>query len=180
VRLVVGIPEQHVSRRVLQPVLEGLTRLNEEMIRAGEVPTFDEALKKGMVKWKPEPPGEERFDHAGTVLERGHGDCDDLAPWAAASDRATGRDPNARADMYKSGEHRWHAIVKQADESLRDPSQEAGMKKHSGIISGIYPAAVPLMARPAEVSGGARRPTVALRPVRCGQKAVPTPRRPAP
>lgn len=161
-RLVLGVPEHHVSRRVLAPVLEAATRLNEDMIRAGEVPTIDEALKKGLFKWKPEPPGEERVDNAETVLARGWGDCDDLAPWAAASDRATGKDPGATADLYKSGEHRWHAIQKRSDGSVRDPSLEAGMRKHEGIFA----PTVALAASPTEVSGGARRPTVSLRPVR--------------
>lgn len=163
-RLVLGVPEHHVSRRVLAPVLEAATRLNEDMIRAGEIPTFDEALKKGLVKWKAEPPGEERVDHARTVLDRGWGDCDDLGPWAAASDRATGRDPGAKADLYRSGPSTWHAITKQSDGSVRDPSQEAGMRKHSGIMA----PTIALMSSPqASVSGygGAKRPTMALRPI---------------
>ena len=166
-RVVVGVPEHHVSRKNLVPAMEAVTRLNEDMIRMGEVPTFDEALREGRVKWHPEPPGEERFDHAGTVLARGHGDCDDLASWAAA----TGRDPGAVADMYKSGPQRWHAVVKQSDGSISDPSLSAGMPTHGGIkqpgsVSGIFPAAVPLMQQAQVLGGGAARPTVAIRPVR--------------
>src|SRR6185369_900875 len=70
-----------------------------------EVPTFEKALPHG-IKWKPEPPGDEHFDHAKTVLARKWGDCDDLAPWQAASLRHTGEDPGAKAVAKRSGLHR--------------------------------------------------------------------------
>lgn len=160
-RLVVGIPESHVSKEVLEPAAEAVTRLNEQQIERGEVPTFHEALSKGLVKWKPEPPGEERFDHARTVLNRGWGDCDDLAPWRAASARATGEDPGARAIMLRRSPTLWHAVVRRSDGSIEDPSREAGMGKGSAQNA----AATPIVA-PSAVVGGAKRPHVCLRPVR--------------
>jgi hypothetical protein len=159
VQLQIAIPDEYVGPRIINPVLEATTRLNEQMIRDGKVPTFDEALKKGLVHWQNEPPGAERFDHAGTVLARGWGDCDDLAPWACASDRVTGKDPGCKADIFKSGPDRWHAIHKRSDGSRRDPSKEAGMNS----VSGIAPAVVPLMYQAPSISGDAPRPAIALR-----------------
>jgi hypothetical protein len=159
VELRIAVPDDKVTPAVVTPALETVTRLNEELIREGTVPTFDEALKKGLVEWRNEDePGKEKFDHAKIVIDRGWGDCDDLAPWAAASDRVTGKDPGARPDMYKSGPNRWHAIMRRSDNSKRDPSAEAGMLS----VSGIAPAVVPLMWTPPSVSGAESLPTLAL------------------
>ena len=131
-RVNVAIPEAHVDAPVLNAALESVTRLNEEMLAQGEVPTFTDGLKEG-IKWKPEPPGDEHFDHAATVLRRKWGDCDDLAPWQAASLRHTGEDPEARAIVRRSGPKRWHAIVRRGDGSIDDPSKAAGMGQHWGV-----------------------------------------------
>jgi hypothetical protein len=160
-RLVVGIPEPHVSREVLEPAAEAVTRLDEQLIERGEVPTFHQALDKGLVKWRPETPGDEKFDHARTVLNRGHGDCDDLAPWRAASARATGEDPGARAVMLRRGPTLWHCVVQMSDGKIEDPSREAGMGKNRPEFAPATP-----IIKPAQVVGGAKRPHVCLRPIR--------------
>lgn len=159
-RLVVGVPEAHITKRVLEPTAEAVTRLDEDLIRSGKVPTFHEALRRGAVKWRPEPPGEERFDHAEKVLHRGWGDCDDLAPWRAASARATGEDPGARVEMLRRSPTLWHAVVRRSDGSREDPSAEAGMRRSSGSNA----PAIPLMQQ-TSVVGGAPRPQLALRPI---------------
>jgi hypothetical protein len=84
-RVNVAIPESEVSAPILNAALEATTRLNESLIEQGKVPTFADGLKSDKIKWKPEPPGDEHFDHAGIVMKRKYGDCDDLAPWQAAS-----------------------------------------------------------------------------------------------
>lgn len=162
-RVAVAIPEAHVSRPVLDAALESTTRLNESMMEQDEVPTFREAVEQ--VRWKPEPPGDEHFDHAKLVLGRGWGDCDDLAPWHAASLRATGEDPGATAFAKKSGPNRWHALVRRSDGSVDDPSIEAGMPTQG---RGVLGAALPAMFHASAVVGGAyvRRPQLALRPLR--------------
>lgn len=168
-RINVAIPEAHVDAPVLNAALESVTRLNEEMLASGEVPTFTDGLKEG-IKWKPEPPGDEHFDHAKTVLRRKWGDCDDLAPWQAASLRHTGEDPDARAIVRRSGPKRWHAIVRRGDGSVDDPSKAAGMGQPTGVVG----AALPLMyTAPSAVVGGAYivRPQIALRPFRGGAQA---------
>jgi hypothetical protein len=135
------------------------------MLEGGEVPLFRDAVDR--VRWKPEPPGDECFDHAKVVLGRGWGDCDDLAPWHAASLRVTGEDPEAKAIVKRSGPQRWHAVVQRGDGSIDDPSREAGMGQHG---RGVMGAKLPLMMPPggAAVVGGTFqiRPQLALRPVR--------------
>ncbi len=168
-RVNVAIPESEVSAPVLNSALESVTRLNESLLRQGKIPTCSEGIKEG-VRWKPEPPGEEHFDHAGVVLRRKWGDCDDLAPWQAASLRHTGEDPNATAIVRKSGPKRWHAIVRRGDGSIDDPSRAAGMGQHSGVVG----AALPIMyTAPSAVVGGAYtvRPALALRGFRGGVQA---------
>lgn len=112
---------------MLDAALESLTRASEPRIARGQIPTFTQALKAGRVRWKPEPPGDEHFDLPETVLRRGHGDCDDLAPWKAAELRATGQDPGATAIVRPSGPGRWHAVVQRSDGRIDDPSKAAGM-----------------------------------------------------
>lgn len=152
-RLAIAIPEEHVTPAVLDSGLEATTRLDEQLIASG-VPTFRKAVQGGRIKWAPEPPGEERFDHATTVIQRGWGDCDDLAPWHAAGLRATGEDPDAFARVVKSGPRTWHAVVQRSDGSLDDPSREAGMGHALGVVGAVKRA----LARGA-------RPSIAVRPI---------------
>lgn len=160
-RLVVGIPEPLISKRVLEPIAEAVTRLSEDQIRNGTVPTFRDALGRGMVRWQPEAPGEERFDHAKTVVDRGHGDCDDIAPWEAASLRATGEDPGARAIAVQRTPTLWHMMVQKSDGTIKDPSIDAGMPTRGARA---HAPAVATMTQ-ATVVGGIKRPTVAIRPL---------------
>lgn len=146
-RINVAVPEPEVTKAVLDPALEAVTRLNEQLIRKGSVPTFRRSLARDHIQWKPEPPGAEHFDHAGVVQRRKWGDCDDLAPWHAASLRATGEDPNAIAVVRRSGPTRWHAYVERSDGTTDDPSREAGMGKRA---EGIVGASLPLMFAPYE------------------------------
>src|SRR5207245_4868469 len=119
-----------------------------------------------------EPPGQEHFDHAARVMQRKWGDCDDLAPWHAASLRHSGEDPGAQAVAHRSGPNRWHAVVQRSDGTIDDPSRRAGMGAHKGIIGGV----LPLMHEPQAVVGGdvgayIVRPQIALRPVRGAYQA---------
>lgn len=170
-RINVAVPEAQVTKPVLDAALESVTRLNEQLIKDGSAPTFRRALHRGKgIVWKPEPPGDEHFDHAGVVQRRAWGDCDDLAPWHAASLRATGEDPEARAVVRRSGPSRWHAYVERSDGSSEDPSREAGMgKKPEGVVGAV----LPIMFRPSESVSGIDvvRPSIALRPIERGYQA---------
>lgn len=131
-RLRLGVPSQldaSEKQAVLDAALESVTRANEGLIARG-LPLFEDAGPGKNFRWKPEPPGDEHFDLGSTVLRRGWGDCDDLAPWHAASLRATGQDPNARAIVIPSASGvpgRWHAVVERANGAIEDPSLAAGM-----------------------------------------------------
>lgn len=165
----IAVPDQHVSKDILDAGLEMNTRVSESLMRGGEAPTFTDAVKGG-VQWKPEPPGAERFDNALTVGKRGWGDCDDLAPMRAAELRVSGKDPAARAVAYKSGPGRWHAIVQRGDGQLEDPSRTAGMRVREGsFAAGIAPAVVGMMGH--VVVGGGVRPFVAVRRDQAGYLA---------
>lgn len=174
-RINVAVPEAQVTKPVLDAALESVTRLNEQLLQNGSVPTFRRALNKQGVRWRPEPPGEEHFDHAGVVQRRNWGDCDDLAPWHAASLRATGEDPEAVAVVRRSGPTRWHAYVERSDGTTEDPSREAGMGKRP---EGVVGAVLPLMYAPVELQGVGGdadsvivRPSIAARPVERGWQA---------
>lgn len=135
-RIRLAVPDElddQDRKAALDAALESVTRTNTGMIRTGKVPPAAKMIKAGKVVWKPEPPGDEHFDLPGTIIGRGWGDCDDLAPWHAASLRAAGIDPKARAFVKKSGPRRWHALVRRGDGSIEDPSLAAGMHSVSGL-----------------------------------------------
>ena len=148
-RIRLAVPDHNISADIVDHALEAVTRTNERLIEEGRVPLADEAIRRG-VKWQPEPPGDEHFDHALTVVKRGHGDCDDLAPYKAASLRVTGEDPDARATIIPSGKNKWHAIVERSDGSIDDPSADAGMYEYRPKGMGIQP----------KLKGGVRTPTI--------------------
>jgi hypothetical protein len=135
-RIRVGVPDEHVTPEVVEPVLEAVTRLNEHMIRTGQTPTSHELIQRGAI-WRPENMGDEHFDHGGTIAQRGWGDCDDWAPLHAATLRANGTDPGAHVRMVESGPNTFHALVQRSNGAIEDPSIAAGMKSsHPANISG--------------------------------------------
>lgn len=164
-RVNVAIPEAHVSKPVLDAALEAVTRLNEQMIRKGDSPTSEQLISAGAI-WKPEPPGQEHFDHGALIAKRGDGDCDDWAPLHAATLRVTGQDPGARAVVRKSGPKRWHATVIRSDGTEDDPSLAAGMPGPARTV-GIRGAWLPGMRPSRHGVGGAfiNTPQLALRPL---------------
>lgn len=167
----IAVPENDVSADVLDAGLEALSRLDQQQIERGQVPHIKDAGLGTNLVWRPEPPGAERFDHAHRILKRGWADCDDLAPYAVASMRASGEDPGAFARVVRSGPNRWHAIVQKSDGSIYDPSKDAGMP-HSVEVSGaddgtvvapppsmcVCPAVLPKMF------AHQRRPAFSVRP----------------
>jgi hypothetical protein len=127
-RVRIAIPDSLVGPSTIGPTLESVTRLNQALLRQGLVPRLSTLLRRGKVRWAPEPRGHgEHFDAADTVASRGWGDCDDLAPYWAAELRETGADPEAKVTIKRTGPHRWHAVVRRSDGSVDDPSAAAGM-----------------------------------------------------
>jgi hypothetical protein len=135
-RIKVAVPEEQVDEGVINAALEAVTRLDENMIAKGASPTADEAIAAGAV-WRPEPPGDECFDHGATIAQRGWGDCDDWAPLGAATLRASGEDPGATAVVIPSGPMTYHAVVQRSDGTLEDPSVAAGMKPLSNVSGSV-------------------------------------------
>ncbi len=169
-RLNIAIPEAHVTAPVLNGALEAVTRLNESLIKAGASPTSYDLIKSGAI-WKPEPPGDEHFDHGAQIAVRGWGDCDDWGPLHAATLRVLGIDPGAKSVVRKSGPKRWHATTIRSDGTEDDPSLAAGMPGPAKQV-GIRGATLPLMfpARRVhgvngEVGSFIATPHLALRPV---------------
>lgn len=141
-RIRLAVPDElndQDRKAALDAALESVTRTNTGLIRSGVVPPAAGQIKTGRVVWRPEPPGDEHFDLPQTVLARGWGDCDDLAPWHAASLRASGADPGARAIVKKSGDKRWHAVTQRSDGSIEDASAHAGMHEYQRAhgVSGV-------------------------------------------
>ena len=132
-RIRVAVPEEHVSAPVIDAALEAVTRLDESLIRSGQSPTSHELISQG-ARWRPENMGDEHFDHGGTIAARGWGDCDDWAPLHAATLRAEGSDPGARAVVYPSGPSTFHAVVQRSDGTIEDPSAAAGMPTKSKVV----------------------------------------------
>lgn len=138
-RIRLAVPDElddQDRKAALDAALESVTRSNTPLIRSGKIPPAAAAIRAGKVEWRPEPPGDEHFDLPQTMLRRGWGDCDDLAPWHAATLRASGTDPGARAVVRKSGEKRWHAVVQRSDGSIDDPSKAAGMGTNGHGVNG--------------------------------------------
>lgn len=132
-RIRLAVPDRFITPEMLDAALEASTRGQEQMIAAGASPTTPELLNQG-VRWKPEPFSDgEHFDTGDEALRRGWADCDDLAPNWAATLRATGADPGARARVYRSGPKTWHVVVQRSNGAIDDPSVWAGMKRHKGI-----------------------------------------------
>lgn len=164
-RIQIAVPEAHVTKPVLDGALEAVTRLNEQMLKAGDTPTSNQLINAGAI-WKPEPPGQEHFDHGALIAKRGDGDCDDWAPLHAATLRVSGEDPGARAVVRKSGPKRWHATVIRSDGSEDDPSLKAGMPGPAKVV-GALGAWVPAMRPRVHGVGGTyiATPHLALRPI---------------
>ena len=171
-RIRVSVPEEHVSPSVVNAALEAVTRLDEQLIRSGQSPTASQLVEQG-ARWKPEPPGDECFDHGGTIATRGWGDCDDWAPLRAAELRVKGLDPGASAIVIPSGPGTYHAVVQRSDGTLDDPSIAAGMKplKH-GRVEGPGDGAIMIQAcdphDPARVYEGGLLPTTSPMSLHCG------------
>ena len=147
-RIRLSMPSGAVTPEALNSALEATTLTNEALLRTGKYPSAREAIDRG-VRWRPEPPGDEHFDILPTVLGRGWGDCDDLAPYHAASLRVTGEDEDAHAFVKRTGPKRWHALVRRGDGTIDDPSLWAGMPtrdkgpRYAPVLSPLVVGGIP-------------------------------------
>ena len=132
---------------VIRIVLEALVKVNQAFLRTHNVPS----LYKAGVRYGEEPPGDLVFTAAGsgpveknfskhingqveefadisTIIHRGWGDCDDLAPWRCAELREAGEKAKIRIQWKttKAGKL-FHIVVRRADGTVEDPSAVLGM-----------------------------------------------------
>lgn len=110
------------SATFYEAAIEGLTRLNEEMLSLSHFPR----LYESGARYRKEK--EDTWRHADDVLCSGWGDCEDLAAWRAAELRVSGEDPDARVYVYRSGPQRFHAVVARGNGRIEDPSIILGMR----------------------------------------------------
>jgi len=151
VRVRLAIPDRILDASTLDALLEATTRAGQRQIERGEAPDVRAAIKRGL-RWRPERFVDgEHFDLPVEANARGWGDCDDLAPWLAASLRASGEDPRAEAVASKSGPTRWHVRVKRGNGEIQDPSAWAGMNHSvSGPAAGVHALAASPLAMPGD------------------------------
>ena len=116
---VIHIP---TSAFAYEMALSGLTRLDEQLLRAGSYPNNYDAG----VRYQRE--AGDVWRHVDEVNRSKWGDCEDLAAWRAAELRVSGEDPDAFVYVYKSGPHMFHAVVGRGDGRIEDPSIKLGMK----------------------------------------------------
>jgi hypothetical protein len=116
------------NRAQIEAMLEGLVGANLVSMRGGSVPS----VYGGTIRYLPEAvEGARRLEEwrtASEVARIGAGDCEDLAAYAAAQYRHSGRDPGARAVIRQVRPGLMHALVLRSNGSLEDPSKRLGMK----------------------------------------------------
>lgn len=87
------------------------------------------------VVYRREAPGHEQFCGVRTVLERGYGDCEDLACALAAwyaERRGELAVPHITWRPLGRGAWLYHITVRRADGRIEDPSRELGMGREPG------------------------------------------------
>lgn len=86
------------------------------------------ALAASGVRYRRETPWErEQFLSIPAVLDRGYGDCDDLACWRVAELHASGVDPHARPELVAISPRVLHIVVRRGNGYVEDPSRQLGM-----------------------------------------------------
>lgn len=126
-RATIDIPRT-ATRRFVEGALEGLARVAEDEIVAGDLPPL---YRAGVVYQRER--GTEDWLTPSQILGRGYGDCEDLASWRVGELRATGIDPDARVIVRQTGPRTLHALVERGDGRVEDPSAELGMPTRAGM-----------------------------------------------
>jgi len=113
---------------VLSGALEGLCSANLALMQqAKALGKPAPPIYKSGVRYRREPPHEEKWDTWTHCLQRGYGDCEDLASWRVAELRFTGGDPYAQPWVIRTGPTTLHAVVRRGNGRIEDPSQRLGM-----------------------------------------------------
>lgn len=118
------------SQRCVLWLMEALTQINVMWIKTH--PNTPE-LYSTPIHYEPEPPNQEVWQDIPTLLERGKGDCEDLACYRAGELRAAGINVRPYIKWRKEGEsYVYHAVVMWPDGRVEDPSLALGM--HEGMM----------------------------------------------
>ncbi|HWA70691.1 MAG TPA: hypothetical protein VG937_00080 [Polyangiaceae bacterium] len=111
----------------IKPLLDALVTVNRLYLRSHHVPP----LYTSGVRYKQEPEDgkPEEFASIAKVLERGWGDCDDLAPWRVAELQEAGDGAKIRITWRRrrGGRRLYHVLVRRGDGRIEDPSRLLGM-----------------------------------------------------
>jgi hypothetical protein len=119
------------SRLALVELMEGLVRANCVWL---EYYPSTPLLYDSHVVYKAEV-GTEDWQDIPTTLQRGWGDCEDLACWRCAELRVTEGIHATHFIVWrdkKSGAAIYHALVKHPDGTIEDPSRARGMHQAVG------------------------------------------------
>jgi hypothetical protein len=114
----------HVDVPQVTVLVRALTALNMLYLRAH--PRTPLVHQSG-VRYETQPTGCERFLTVPRLLARGHGDCDQLAPWRAAELRVR-YGIRAMPEVKRMGKNLWHVYVRLPDGRVEDVSARLGMR----------------------------------------------------
>lgn len=115
-----------LSGRYLTIMLDALTRVDIEYLRLN--PTTPTLYQSG-VRYRQEPFKREDWCSIPEVIDRGWGDCEDLACWRAAELTVRGEQSSAFWEQQNTvtGRRLYHILVRRSNASIEDPSRVLGM-----------------------------------------------------
>lgn len=123
--------QSRLLAHAVRGILEQVAAINHYYLMMHQAPP----LYESGVRYREEPPGTtEEFATIPVILARGHGDCDDLAPYRVAELRMLGEHAQIRLQWKKSrvtGKRMYHVVVRRADGRIEDPSKLLGMNSSS-------------------------------------------------
>lgn len=112
----------------IKPILEANVLVNQQYLRMHPQTPL---LYQSGVRYQNEPAGQgyEDFALIPAILERGWGDCDDLAPYRVAELRERfGEAATIRIEWKKTRNGKlYHILVRRGDGRIEDPSRMLGM-----------------------------------------------------
>ena len=128
VKLFRGPRDADRSRQALCGLMFGLVQVNRGWLK--HYPATPQFYRLGVL-YRPER-GTEAWADIPTILERGYGDCEDLACWRCAELNNKGVKASPYITWRKAGGRTiYHALVKWPNGKIEDPSRATGMGGHA-------------------------------------------------
>lgn len=131
------------SRYVLCLLIETLAKINLSLLIQTDTDPDVRApfplllSPAARVEYRPEPEGEEEWPDITRIYPRGWGDCEDLAAARLAEvwhSGESGAEPYIRWRVQPDGRYCFHALLKRANGTIEDPSEQLGMYRHRAEI----------------------------------------------